>query len=64
MASSVKVVRVFEGKKSRRTQSRRFFWSAVARNGEVVAQSEAYTRWYDARIGASRAFPRAKIERT
>ena len=34
-----------------------WYWHAKARNGEIIADGEAYTRKWTARRGAQRAFP-------
>lgn len=36
-------------------------WRAVARNGEIIAQGEAYTRRHDAKRGGLRVFPDARV---
>lgn len=36
---------------------------AIARNGEIIGQSQGYTRRHSARLGARRAYPGA-VERS
>lgn len=49
------IVEVYKGRRGQ------FRWRAKARNGEIIASSEAYTRRDSARRGARRAFPKAEI---
>jgi hypothetical protein len=65
--AAVHIVQVFEGKRAStatprlRRGSRRFYFRAIARNGEIVSASESYTRRYDAMRAARRLFPREGI---
>lgn len=42
-------------------KKKQFRWRARAKNGEVIASSEGYTRKADAQRGGHRAFPDAKV---
>lgn len=43
---------IFEGAPDNDDSTQRFFWRLVAGNGEIVAQSEGYTRREGAKRGA------------
>lgn len=52
--AKVTVVEVYEARDG-------FRWRAKARNGQVIAVGEAYTRKHDAVRGAMRANPGARV---
>lgn len=55
MAPKVTIIDIFKG------ADRQWYWHARARNGQVIAASEAYTRRASAVRGAKRAFPGVTI---
>lgn len=55
MAVAVKRVEVFEGRDGQ------WYWRAVAGNGEIVSASEGYVSKWNAKRGARRLFPRARL---
>jgi len=54
--SNVTVVEVFEG------EDGMFYFHGKAGNGEIVAESEAYTRKSDALEAGGRVFPAAEVK--
>jgi hypothetical protein len=59
-SAAVHRVEIFEGRPTK-TRRRRFYVRAKARNGEIVAQSEGYTRGTSARRAARRLYPTVPI---